>query len=747
MKKIDRLNKKADSKICFLGTFPPRECGIATFTKDLSSAMNKRFNPSLKSRVVAINEDDSIMRNYNSRVIMQLNGDSISDYINIAKKINKSKIIKIVCIQHEFGLFGGEYGNYLIPFLEIVEKPVVVTFHSVLPNPGPERKKVVEEIINRSAAIVVMAKKAKDILSEDYKVDSKKIYIVYHGIPNVPFHSSDKYKRKLGLQDKKIISTFGMLSRGKGIEYMIKAMPSIVKENPNSLYLIVGETHPVIRSEEGESYRNYLIDLIKELKLENHVKFYNKYLTLEELIEFILASDIYVCTNLEYDQIVSGTLSYAAGCGKAVVSTPTVYAEEILSGDCGKLVKFKDSKSYSVAINEIFLDPQYKSSLEQNAYANTRHMTWSNVSASYLRIFNNIVKLKEEVTEKYPKIKLDHLRKLTDDFGMIQFAEHSKPDINSGYTADDNSRALIVALKHYNLYKNESSLNLVNHYLNFIEFTQEENGKFINLVHNKRFVLEKNYSEDSFGRTMASLGFLIDNLDLVNHQELFNKGRRIFERSYQWFYKIKSPRAKAFSIISLYHYNNKFPKKENLDLIKNLSDSLIELFNLESSEEWRWFEKYLTYSNAKIPESLMYSYLALKDERYLNIALSSLNFLTSLLISNRQLNLIGQNGWYNRDGKRAFFDQQPVDAYSMTSAYLTAYSITKDKEYYKNAVISFNWFLGKNYLKQMMYNESTGGCFDGLGRFSVNLNQGAESTLAYLCSRLLLEEFKRNRKD
>ena len=733
----------AASKICFFGTFPPRECGIATFTKDLASAMNKRFNPGLKSKIIAIDENDTTLRKYDSRVIMKIDGNNISEYINIAKRINKSETIKIVCIQHEFGLFGGACGNYIIPFLETLEKPAVVVFHSVLPSPNPERKRVIEDIINRSAAVVVMAKKAKEILDTYYKVDLKKIHLIPHGIPNVPLQSTHKYKKKLGLERKKVISTFGMLSKGKGIEYMIKAMPKIVEKHPEAMYLIIGETHPVVRNSEGEKYRKHLMKLVKEFKLEKNIKFYNKYVTLEELIEFLLASDVYVCTNLEKDQIVSGTLSYAAGCGKAIVSTKIVYAEELLDSNKGVLVKLKKPQEYAKAINEILSDEKYKKTLERNIYANTRQMTWSNVAASYLRVFNKIVKIKKEITEKYPLINLKHLKRLTDDFGMIQFADHFQPDKNSGYTLDDNARALIVAAKHYNLHEQELSFDLLKIYLKFIEFSQEESGRFINLIYNEKDKSNKNYSEDSYGRAMLSLGYIINAVEDI---EIIKKAREIFDKSYKWLYKLKYIRTKAHTIPGLYYYHKKFPKQENIFLIKKIADSIVKVYNAKSSNDWQWFENSLTYSNAMIPESLFYAYLSTGNKTYLEVAEKTLNFLTKLLINDNQLSLIGQGGWYNKNGKRAFFDQQPVDASLMVSACLIAYTITGKKKYYENAIISFNWFLGKNYLKQMMYNESTGGCYDGLGKFSVNLNQGAESTLAYLSARLLLEEFKRNKE-
>ena len=302
--KKERGEQVEHSKVCFLSNFPPKECGIATFTEDLISSMNRKLNPRLKSRVIALNENTAIY-NYDKRVVMQLNKDDIADYIDMAKKINQSEEIKLVCVQHEFGLFGGDYGVYLIPFLETLEKPAVVTFHSVLPNPTKERKRVVKFIADHCAAIIVMAETGINILHEDYEIEKEKIHVVYHGIPNVSFQTNEAHKRKLNLDGRTVLSTFGLLSRGKGIEYMIKALPALVKKYPNLLYVVIGETHPVVRQNEGEKYRTKLIQLVKKLDLQKHVKFYNKYLTLQEIIDYLLASDVYICTNLDENQIVS----------------------------------------------------------------------------------------------------------------------------------------------------------------------------------------------------------------------------------------------------------------------------------------------------------------------------------------------------------------------------------------------------------------------------------------------------------
>jgi glycosyltransferase involved in cell wall biosynthesis len=731
--------KFKDSKICFLSNFPPKECGIATFTQDLITSLNKRFNPKVKSRVIALNEESSLY-NYDSRVVMQMNKDYLEDYIDIAKRINRSEKIRLVCIQHEFGIFGGEYGSYIIPFLETIKKPVVITFHSVLPNPNNLRKKVVKFIGEKSAAIVVMAESAVEILNRDYGINKNKIHVIRHGIPDTQFKPTEPYKKKLRLENKIVLSTFGLLSRGKGIEYMIRALPYLVKKYPNLLYIIIGETHPAIRKKEGEEYRNSLISLVEKLKLQNNVKFYNKYLSLNEIIEYLLATDIYICTNLEKNQIVSGTLSYALGCGKAIVSTPNIYAEEVLSNERGMLADFQDPKSFATAIDKILSDKELRKRIEQNAYSFGRSMIWQNVASNYLHLFNKIVKLREETTEKYPLIKLNHLRRLTDGIGCIQFSKLAVPDSFSGYTVDDNSRALIVSTIHDNLYNSDISKELSKTYLNFLESVHDREGKFNDMSYEEKNLIPS--SEDSIGRTLWALGYFINN---SNNPELIEKAKRMFDKSYDLINEKSSPRAKAFSVIGLYHYYKKYNEENILSKMKILVESIVEAYKREATDDWNWFESYLTYSNSKIPEMLFLAYNLTKNKEYLEIAEKSLDFLSNLVFFKDELSPIGQNGWYNRHGIRSFFDQQPIDASSMVQTYLVAYSITENKKYYNNAVLAFNWFLGKNHLKQMIYNEVTGGCHDGLSKNCINLNQGAESTIEYLISRLMLEQIKKEK--
>jgi len=728
-----------DTKICFLSNYPPKECGLATFTKDITYAMNKKYNPVLRSRVIALNDAESHYK-YDNKVIFQVTRNNPEEYVRIAQQVNESDDIRLVCVQHEFGLFGGVHGSDLLYFLNTIEKPVVITFHSVLPNPQEERKKVVKAITSKASAIIVMAQAAVDILNRDYGIERSKIYVIHHGTPNAKFIPSDQYKKKLGLENKTVILTFGLLSRGKGIEYMIKALPPLVKKYPKLLYLILGETHPNIRMQEGESYRNELMSLVKELGLENHVKFQNKYVTLKELVEYILACDIYAFTNLEREQITSGTLAYATACGRPIVSTPIMYAEELLSQDRGIILKdFKDPEAFTKALNDLLADPEMRNNMAEATYAFGRQMIWPNVAARHLNVFNRIVQLREEITKKYPIIRLEHLKKLTDRFACLQFSKSNNPDKDSGYTVDDNSRALIASVLHNSITRSLVSLNLAKKYLRFLEYAQMRDGYFNNTFKRKNEPLG-DFSEDSFGRAIWSLGFTTNK---SRNRKISEKAEDLFDKSFKNLETLNSPRAQAFSILGLYHHYHRFGRPRDLLAIKNLSNSLVDLYKDHASDNWNWFENNLSYANAKIPESLFLAHELTKEDKHLEIAENTLHFLSDMVFVEDELHPIGQNGWFIKDGKKASFDQQPIDAAAMVHAYLAAYKITEDKHYYEKAVLAFNWFLGKNHLKQMVYNEESGGCYDGLGKHSVNLNQGAESTIEYLLSRLMLEEVKK----
>ncbi|MFH1661668.1 MAG: glycosyltransferase family 4 protein [Candidatus Falkowbacteria bacterium] len=558
--------------ILYVSSFPPRECGIATFTQDLTNAIDKEFNPEIKSKLIAINDNGTSIYNYPKKVMKQINETDMEDYLNRANEINKSSNIKLVNIQHEYGLFGGEWGDYLLPFLEILKKPIITTFHTVLPSPKEKVKKITRAITEKSDGIVVMTKSSAELLDKVYGADKSKISIIPHGVHNIKFPSKKRAKKKLNLSDRIVLSTFGMLNRDKGIEYAIKALPEIVKEYPNVLYLILGATHPVVRRGEGEEYRNKLKKLIMKLGLKENVKFYNKYLTLEELIEYLKATDIYISPTLNPLQAVSGTISYAMSCACPIIATANQYARDVIDDGRGVLVRFRNHRDIRRALFDFLKDKKHRKEIGKNCYFYSRHMTWQNVALSYFKTFNNIAKIQPREKDRLPTINLNHIRTLTDKFGVIQFASHTKPDIHSGYCVDDNARILFGCAMRYKKDRKKSLLNLIEIYLNFIEFAQSPNGKFCNFVNYNKTHNIKDESEDSFGRAIWAVGYIMAS----NHipDDFRKKAKAIFNKAEKWILKIKSLRAIAFSIIGLCYMYEKNHDKKILEFIIRLADKL-----------------------------------------------------------------------------------------------------------------------------------------------------------------------------
>jgi len=744
--------------VLYVGSYPPRECGIATFTQDLTNAIDKEFNPGLKSKILAINDNGTSIYNYPKKVTMQINETDMENYLERAQAINKLSQIKLINIQHEYGIFGGEWGNYLLPFMEIVKKPIITTLHTVLPHPDEKLKRITQTIAQKSEAVVVMTNNSSRLLQEIYGVKKAKVFVIPHGVHHVAFPSKAKAKKKLNLQGKIILSTFGMINRDKGIEYVIEALPKVIERFPRVLYLIIGATHPVVRKREGEIYRNRLKKQVMELKLEDYVKFYDKYLTLNELIEYLKATDIYLSPTLNPNQAVSGTLSYALSCACPVISTATQYAKDVINQERGILVRFRNAKDMEKAILEMLQDSKMRKEMKKNAYFFSRHMTWQNVALSYFKTFNNFAKIVPREKGKLPVINLEHIKTLTDNFGIIQFAQHTKPDLSSGYCLDDNARVLIACLALYQLNQLKTTLDLITKYFKFIKFTQRSNGKFYNFVSRNKTVNDKSDSEDSFGRTILALGCLLNTQALPEH--FYRQAQTIFNKANKWLEQLKSPRAIAFALLGLTLAVEHFSKVELnltkeksqterlLNQINKLAGVLVKLYQkqvtkpVNKKKKWFWFEDYLTYSNYKLPESLLKAYQITKNKKYLKVAEESLKFLAGISFENDYFSAIGQNGWYFRDSKRAYFDQQPEDTASTTEALVTAYQVTKKKLYAEQAQKVFDWFLGKNHLSQMVYDEATGGCYDGLGKYSLNFNQGAESTISYLLARLAIEKVK-----
>ncbi|MBI4836071.1 MAG: glycosyltransferase [Candidatus Abawacabacteria bacterium] len=736
-----RTEPSSDAWIVTLTTFPPRACGIATFSNDLFQAFDQLFAPELQTKVIAMTSESTPELSYSDKVIYQLAQNQQADYAAIAQKLNALSQVKLVSIHHEFGLFGGKYGDYLLRFTQILQKPLVITFHTILPEPDEHLLYVVQTLANQAQSIIVMTSVSRNILETVYGIDREKIVVIPHGIHPVSFAASSKAKKILQIPlDRVLLSTFGLLSKSKGIEYVLDALPAVIAQFPNTHYLILGVTHPVVLQEEGESYRNFLIDKITELGLEKHVSFHNHFLATDELLQFLNATDIYLATPLNPNQAVSGTLSYALGTGRPVIATAFAQAKEAITSDIGILVDFKQSQQITAALLTLLQDPLKQIALGKTAYFKTRSMTWPNIATAYMKTFQKLSIYLNKYKQHAPEIKLDHLMKLTDDFGIIQFAQLAEPDISSGYTVDDNARALIVTVRHYQQNKSAVTLEAALTFLNFLLFVRKSDNKFENYVNqNRELSSQQNNQEnldDANGRTLYALAVAGTSSNMSPLVQ--KKAQRMYEQSFLVADAFTSPRAKAFLIKSLVLQIQFHPHPILIEQLQVNCDYLLQLYQTYHTADWQWFEPILTYSNALLSEALLCGYTVTQNAEYWEIGKITLDFLIAHTFKNNMYMPIGQHGWFQRGGKRQIFDQQPEDTASMIEALKTMYTISQIELYQELCNRAFHWFLGENLLGQLIYDQVTGGCYDGLGKHGVNLNEGAESTLSYLSSRLLI---------
>lgn len=715
--------------IVFLSTYPPRECGIATFTQDLLHYSQKIEGLKFRYKVAAFNLSPLDTYKYPREVTWEIDENSKKDYVNLAKKINDDINISGIILQHEYGIFGGLDGKKILYFMENCKKPMLVTLHTTLPSPSPKMKEVTERIVQLASNIVVLTKNSKEIIQNLYPKSNGKIFVIPHGIHNVKFSSQKEFKIKLELDNRIVLSTFGLLSRNKGIKYVINALPKIIKKYPSIIYLILGETHPVIRRNEGEKYRLELAHLITTLGLEKHVKFYDQYLSLPDLLEFLQATDIYISTSINPNQAVSGTLSYALGTGRPVISTDFNQAKEIMTSDIGRLVPIRNSSAMTSALLELLSDKEKLKVMARNAYDKTRPMLWSRVAEKYTNLLARTI---------IPPVNLRHLYKMTDDLGLFQFAKLTVPNKESGYTLDDNARALITCSWLIKQKYSKKIMDLINIYFAFIKKCQLQDGTFTNYIGFKdNSPTDQNNNEDLSdpqARAMWALSEVMNNQ--VLSVDIRNQAKKMYLQSLEKGSKLTHLRAKAFAIKSFTLALNALPDHQKilLEYIKKYTDSLVAALKENSLKSWVWFEKDLKYSNALLSESLIIAGNYLKDYIYTNKGIQSLDFLISKTFSPDMYMPIGHSNWYKKNGIRSRYDQQAEDPAAMILALSTAYENTHDEKYKNLAKKCFSWFLGNNSLNKSLYDEKTGGCYDGLRPDHVNLNQGAESLVSYLMS-------------
>ncbi|MBZ0284030.1 MAG: glycosyltransferase family 4 protein [Anaerolineae bacterium] len=734
----------AISRIGFIGNYLPRQCGIATFTTDLCEAIASEFS---EATCIALPVNDiEAGYAYPSRVRFELKEKDIDSYRRAADFLNINNV-DLVCLQHEYGIYGGPAGSHILALLRELRMPVVTTFHTVLKDPNPTQRRVLQEVAALSDRVVVMSERGVEFLQEVYRVAPEKIDMIPHGIPDVPFVDPSFHKDLFGVEGKMVLLSFGLLSANKGIEDVIAALPAIVAQYPNVVYLVVGATHPNVLRNEGETYRLSLQWLARDKGMEEHVVFYNRFVSLEELIEFISAADIYITPYLNAAQITSGTLAYTLGAGKAVISTPYWYAEEMLAEERGVLVPFHDPAQLAEQVIDLLDNESKRHAIRKRAYMFGRAMIWPQVARRYMESFERAraerrhfapsgfaVKSLDKRPSELPPLKLDHLHRMTDDTGILQHAGFTVPNYAEGYTIDDNARALIVATLLEELGTGNVASELASRYMAFVWYGfNTETGRFRNFMDYQRRWLEESGSDDSHGRTLWALGTV---LGRSNNHALQSMAGSVFERALPAILNTTSPRSWAFAVIGIHEYLRRFSGDSMANQIRNeLAERLLTIYQKTRSDKWRWYEEGLTYCNAVLPQAMLMCGQWIPNQTMTEAGLESLKWLADLQradTSDGHFVPIGSNGFYRQDGERARFDQQPVEAQTMISACLEAYRSTGDECWRKEARRAFEWFLGRNDLNLTVYDPTTGGCRDGLHPDRPNENQGAESTLAFL---------------
>ena len=731
------------AEILVITSYPPRECGIATYSQDLIKAVNNKFSKSLSVRVCALKTGNQDY-DYPDEVKYILDTSLVSSYLNLAQTINDDDHIQLVLVQHEFGLYKEQESAFL-QFLYELSKPIVLVFHTVLPKPDTRLKTEVKNIVAACKSVIVMTNTSANILINEYGVYQQKITVIPHGTHLVQ-HLSEKFlKEKYKLSGRKVLTTFGLLSSGKSLETTIEALPSIVKQCPEVLFLIIGKTHPEVVKNDGEVYRNGLIQRVKDLNLQNHVKFVNKYLELPELLEYLQLTDIYLFTSNDPNQAVSGTFVYAMSCGCPIISTPIPHAMELLSKDTGIIFDFNDSKQLAKDVIMLLNNDLLRKSIITNTLQKIVSTAWENSAVAHAMLFQKIESDKIKIQFNLPEINFNHLNAMTTDIGVIQFSKVNQPDISTGYTLDDNARALVATCMSFKLENSKEKAEQIRKYLDFIKFCQLPAGDFLNYVDKDKNFTEQNKKvnlEDSNGRAVWSLGYVLLLKDLLP-EDIITETEKILDKSLEHILQIDSPRAMAFVIKGIYYREKVKKSPENLNIIKTFANKLMDLYKHEATANWEWFESWLTYANSILPEAMLHAWLVTKESIYKDIAITSLNFLLQHTFNKNGIEVISNKTWLQKGHEAGHFGEQPIDVAYTIMTLSEFYDVLKDEEYYKKIVIAFNWFLGKNRLNQIIYNPCTGGCYDGLEETHVNLNQGAESTVSYLMARLTIEKYKK----
>ncbi len=731
-------------KVAYISTSLPTECGIATFNDNLLNAIRQHISVSIEPIVVAVSDSEELdTYNYPETVKFIIRKNNQKDYLKAADYLNTSRA-EVCIIEHEFGIYGGESGLYLLTLLARIHQPVFTILHTVLKQPTHIQHTILQQIAKHSAGIVVMSQKAIGFLTSIYHIPIEKINYIEHGVPDLEPVMDNPIKKSFPFKGKKTLLTFGLISRGKGLETVVEALPAIIKENPEVMYVIVGNTHPGVVRSGGEEYRESLKQLAKKLHVDEQLVFVNKFVNEQELHHYLSATDIYITPYLNEAQITSGTLSYAVGAGAAILSTPYWHAQELLAHKRGLLFEFRNSAQLATLVNELLHSPDKLNELKYNAYQYGLSLRWPAIGKQYVALLQNAVE-KHAIGKKgvpqldldsFPAFSLHHVRRLTDDTGIIQHAKYGIPNLKEGYCLDDNARALLMTLMAFEQYKSKEALDLLPIYLSYIQYMQREDGNFRNFLSFSRQYLDEVGSEDSFGRTIWALGYLVNAAPNNSYKEFADE---LFTKSVPHFSKLQHLRGLANTVIGIRHYLKAYPQATHLiNELDDLALPLIKAYESNKSAGWHWFEEKLTYDNALLPLALLCYYEVSNHEKSRTIAFEALDFLTAKTLNGEYLHPVGNDGWLKKNSPMALYDQQAIETMAMTLVYLKAYEISGKKGYLQLLYQSFHWFLGENSLHMPLYDHETHGCADGLQPNGVNRNQGAESTLAYLISHLVV---------
>ncbi len=750
------LEQNTDS-VAFISSYVPRKCGVATFTHDLATAVSREclgqpLSGNSHAGIVALNDRDDFYT-YGDEVVAQVGEHRREDYRIAAEVLNASHA-KVVSLQHEYGLYGGENGDYVFDLLDRLDRPIVPTLHTILSKPSPGQLAVLRRICRKSSAVVVMADRARELLIDVYGAPAERIHKIHHGVPEMPFGDTEPFKRRYGLAGRPIVLTFGLLGPGKGIETMLDAIADVIPQFPNLAYIILGVTHPAEKRESGESYRLSLESRAVELGIQRNVLFHNRYVSSRDLCEYLQAADIYVTPYRAKEQITSGTLAYALAAGKAIISTPYWYAEELLANHRGVLVDFGSVGGFAAALRDLLEKPDEREQIRRSAYDYARQMVWPEVARRYWETFKKATEAfarrptefaprrKTLLRMSLPDVHFDHLVNMTDDTGLLQHAVFSLPNRAHGYSTDDNARAVVVCSMQWALFQDEEIVRYLNTYLSYLHFAQPSGGgRFRNFMSYDRRWFDQDGSDDCQGRVIWALGHLVSHAPNDSVQEL---ARQLFHVAVPAIRTLEHPRSWSLSILGLHYYlREQESDAEAIAYETDLARRLCGITTAHESHDWHWFEDRVSYDNARLPQALIIAGFDLNDREMVDCGLRVLDWLLDIQTGEGgRLSVIGNHGWHRRGAEKPRFDQQPLEAAALIGACKAAYRVSGDSRWLDEMRRCFEWYLGRNDMGVALIDFKTMGCYDAITANGVNRNQGAESVLSWLLSLLTMHEMQ-----